>query len=79
MSQLSPITAVLEAELKRELRQRGIVIWLDKNGYYNSYVDELIARYNSGDFFAPVVAFRGSYLEMVLALEPYGNGLLHFG
>ncbi|ACC80910.1 BREX-6 system phosphatase PglZ [Nostoc punctiforme] len=75
MSQLSPITTVLEAELKRELRQRGIVIWLDKDGYYNSYVDELIARYNRGDFFAPVVAFRGSYLEMVLALETYGNGL----
>ncbi|MEH1826753.1 MAG: BREX-6 system phosphatase PglZ [Nostoc sp.] len=75
MSQLSPITAVLEAELKRELRQRGIVIWLDKDGYYNSYVDELIARYNRGDFFAPVVGFRGSYLEMVLALETYGNGL----
>lgn len=75
MSQLSPITTVLEAELKRELRQRGIVIWLDKDGYYNSYVDELISRYNRGDFFAPVVAFRGSYLEMVFALEPYGNGL----
>ncbi|WP_292822740.1 BREX-6 system phosphatase PglZ [Nostoc sp. JL33] len=75
MSQLSPITAVLEAELKRELRQRGIVIWLDKDGYYNSYVDELITRYNRGDFFAPVVGFRGSYLEMVLALETYGNGL----
>ncbi len=75
MSQLSPITAVLEAELKRELRQRGIVIWLDKDGYYNNYVDELIARYNRGDFFAPVVGFRGSYLEMVLALETYGNGL----
>ncbi|MEA5621516.1 BREX-6 system phosphatase PglZ [Nostoc sp. UHCC 0251] len=75
MSHLNPITAVLEAELKRELRQRGIVIWLDKDGYYNSYVDELIARYNRGDFFAPVVGFRGSYLEMVLALETYGNGL----
>jgi hypothetical protein len=75
MNHLNPITAVLEAELKRELRQRGIVIWLDKDGYYNSYVDELIARYNRGDFFAPVVGFRGSYLEMVFALETYGNGL----
>ena len=54
----------LETELKQELRQHGIVIWLDKDGYYNTYVDQLITRYKRDDFFAPVVAFRGSYLEM---------------
>jgi hypothetical protein len=75
MPQLSPITNALEEELKRELRQRGIVVWLDKDGHYTAYVDELAKRYANGDFFAPVVAFRGSYLEMLLDLEPYGNGL----
>jgi PglZ domain len=75
MSELGIITTVLEAEVKTELRQRGIVIWLDKDSYYNNYVDSLIERHARGDFFAPVVAFRGSYLEMLLALENYGNGL----
>lgn len=69
------ITNVLEKEVKRELRQRGIVVWLDKDGIYTPYVDQLVDRYRKGEFFAPVIAFRGSYLEMLLALEPYGNGL----
>jgi hypothetical protein len=75
MRELNLITSILEEQVKGELRQRGIVVWLDKDGYYNTYVDDLIARYSRGEFFAPVVAFRGSYLEMLLALEPYGNGL----
>lgn len=75
MAQISLITNVLEEEVKRELRQRGIVVWLDKDGIYIPYVDQLVDRYSKGEFFAPVIAFRGSYLEMLLALEPYGNGL----
>ncbi len=42
---------------------------------YTLYVDQLVERYAKGEFFAPVVAFRGSYLAMLLTLEPYGNGL----
>lgn len=75
MAQLGLITTVLEEEVKRELRQRGIIIWLDKDGYYTPYVDQLVDRYAKGEFFAPVIAFRGSYLAMLLTLEPYGNGL----
>lgn len=75
MSEVGLITSCLEAEVKRELRQRGIVIWLDKDDVYTPYVDQLADRYRKGEFFAPVIAFRGSYLEMLLALEPYGNGL----
>ncbi|MFM7425262.1 MAG: BREX-6 system phosphatase PglZ [Elainella sp.] len=75
MPNLTLITNVLEEAVKRELRQRGIVIWLDKDGHYTAYVDQLADRYSKGEFFAPVVAFRGSYLEMLLALESYGNGL----
>ncbi len=69
------ITNYLENEIKRVLRQQGIVVWLDKDGYYKNYVDELITRYQQDEFFAPVVAFRGSYLEMLFALESYGNGI----
>lgn len=39
MSHLGVITSYLEEEVKRELRQRGIVVWLDQEGYYNAYVD----------------------------------------
>jgi hypothetical protein len=69
------ITNYLENEIKRVLRQQGIVVWLDKDGYYKNYVDELITRYQQDEFFAPVIAFRGSYLEMLFALESYGNGI----
>ena len=69
------ITTFLEEELKQELRQHGIVVWLDKDGHYTAYVDRLVERYTQGDFFAPVIPFRGSYLETILALENYGNGL----
>jgi hypothetical protein len=75
MSQLGIITTFLEEEVKRELRQHGIVVWLDKDGHYTAYVDQLVERHAQGDFFAPVIPFRGSYLEMILALENYGNGL----
>src|SRR5262249_41380884 len=75
MSQLGPITAALEEEVTRTLRQRGIVIWLDKDGNYTAFVDALVERHTRNEFFAPVVPFRGSYLDMMLALAPYGNSL----
>jgi hypothetical protein len=75
MSRLGPITAALEEDIKRELRQRGIVVWLDKNSAYKGYVDSLVERYELKDFPFPVMPFRGSYLELLFSLEIYGNGL----
>lgn len=75
MPQLGPITQTLEEEIKRDLRQQGLIIWLDKDAHYSDYVDELITRHSHNDFFAPVVAFRGSYLQLLFDLETYGNGL----
>ena len=73
MSQLGLISSALEEEIKEKLRKYGIVVWLDKDKNYSTYVDRLVERHACGEFFAPVVAFRGSYLEMLLALEPYNN------
>lgn len=70
-----PIAAALEQELLGELRRHGIVVWLDTAGTYTRFVDGLAARAKSGDFPFPVVPFRGSFLELVLALEPFGSGL----
>ena len=41
MTALSPITSTLEEEPKHELRQRSLVIWLDKDGHHTPYVDDL--------------------------------------
>jgi Cys-tRNA synthase (O-phospho-L-seryl-tRNA:Cys-tRNA synthase) len=53
MSQSGPITAALEEEVTRALRQRGMVVWLDKDGHYTTYVDALVERHTRGAFFAP--------------------------
>jgi hypothetical protein len=63
----------LTAELKKKVRERGLVLWLDADGAFASHVDALAA--GAHDFAYPVVPFRGSYLKLMLALEPYGNGL----
>ena len=69
------IATALEQELLGELRRRGIVVWLDLTGAYTPFVDGLVTRAGAGDFPFPVVAFRGSFLELLLALEPFGSGL----
>ncbi len=75
MTDPGPITTALDDELQHELRDRGIVVWLDRDGHYSAYVDALAERHEDGEFFAPVVPFRGSYLEMLRELAAYGNGL----
>jgi hypothetical protein len=69
------IASALEQELHTELRRRGIVVWLDATGYFRPVVNALLARTGSSKFPFPAVAFQGSFLELILALEPYGNGL----
>ncbi|HEX9618934.1 MAG TPA: BREX-6 system phosphatase PglZ, partial [Polyangiaceae bacterium] len=56
-----------------KVRERGLVLWVDADKKYTGLVDEL-SRGKYG-FPYPVVTFRDSYLELMLALEPYGNGL----
>jgi hypothetical protein len=69
------IATALEQELLGELRRHGIVIWLDATKAYTPFVDGLADRAKTNDFPFPVVAFRGSFLELILALEPFGSGL----
>ena len=68
------VSATLEQEVAAEVR-RGTVVWLDKDGSYTGFVDALAARHAAGDLAYPVVGFRGSFLDLLLKLEPYGNGL----
>ncbi len=69
------IATALEQEISGELRRRGVVVWLDTHRAFSNFVDGLAARAQNGEFPFPVVPFRGSFLELILALEPYGSGL----
>ncbi len=75
MNRAGPITSALEHEIKGELRRRGIVVWLDKSASYTRYVDELVERRREKEFPYPVIPFRGSYLEMILAAGRLGDGV----
>ena len=69
------VSTLVEEEISREVRRKGIVLWLDKHAAYSGLVDDLAARHAAGSYPFPVVAFRGSFLELLFALEPYGNSL----
>ena len=75
MTEVGAVSKALEQEVLGEVRRQGIVIWLDKDALYTSFVDQLAARQAKGDFPFPVVGFRGSFLELLFQLEPYGNAL----
>lgn len=74
MTEVGAVSRALEQEVLGEVRQ-GIVIWLDKDESYTGFVDQLVSRQAKGDFPFPVVGFRGSFLELLFQLEPYGNAL----
>jgi hypothetical protein len=42
MSDCGPVSARLEAELREIARQRGIVVWLDKEGSSSAFADALV-------------------------------------
>lgn len=69
------IASALEQELMGELRRHGIVVWLDATGTYTTFIDKLAAKAQAGEFPFPVIPFRGSFLELILALESHGSEL----
>lgn len=70
---MTPITQTLRTTLREELRDHPILIWLDKDSAYSTFVDKL--RSDPSNFPAPVIAYRGSYLESMMALEAHGSGI----
>lgn len=69
------VSTALQHEIQGELRRQGIVVWLDRDASYTGFVDGLVAEHAAGRFPFPVVGFRGSFLELLFALQPYGSGL----
>lgn len=70
----TPASTLLAAEVAKRVRERGLVVWIDAEGQFTDLVDGLAT--GAFAFSYPVVPFRGSYLELMLALEPYNGGLL---
>ncbi len=66
-------SARLAQELTKKVRDRGLVLWVDAERQYEAFVAALGQK--DFGFEYPVIPFRGSYLELMLALEPFGNGL----
>ena len=75
MTELGPVSVVLETELRAKTRRNGIVIWLDPEAHYSGFVDQLIALRRDNRLPYPVLTYRGSFLELLLELEPLANGV----
>lgn len=72
---LGPVSAVLEEDLRAAISRGGLVVWLDADDHYTGFVDRLIARRAAGDLpHYDVQAYRGSHLELMLALEDSSGG-----
>lgn len=69
-----PVSVALEADLRTWVRKHGVVVWLDKDAHYTAFVDRLIAARAAGELSYPVHAWRGSHLQLMLALDGVASG-----
>lgn len=72
-STLGAVSGFLEAELRTVVKQKGLVFWLDSDEHYSDFAQVLAQRAAEGTFPYPVLRYQGSFLELMLALERYGN------
>lgn len=63
-----PVSDFLEADLAKQIGEKGVVVWLDLDDTYGGFVERLIARRAAGELGYPVERFRGSFLELMLKL-----------
>ncbi len=67
-----PVSAKLGELLEADIARRQIVVLLDGKGHYTDFVDALR---EAGGWVAPVLAQRGSYLELMVELEHHAGGV----
>lgn len=72
---LEPVSAALEQDLRAAVTRYGLVVWLDADAHYTPFVDHLVAQRSAGTLPYDVKAFRGSHLELMLALETAASGV----
>lgn len=75
MDTLGPVSAALAATLQDLTRQHGFVLWPDRPAAFVDLVDRLVRRRAAGELPFDVVAYRGSFLELMLELEPLVGGV----
>ncbi|AWJ86774.1 alkaline phosphatase (plasmid) [Azospirillum sp. TSH58] len=68
------ISAALEHDVLSFTRRHGVTLWLDRDAHYTAFVDGLAERYRAGEVAVPVVAFRGSFLDLIFAFERHVGG-----
>ena len=74
MTMTGPVTETLLDALRRTILAKSIVVWLDKDGHYSALVDELVGE-GPARVGARVLAYRGSYLELMRQLATLSEGV----
>lgn len=64
-----PVSQALLADLKEQLRQRGLVVWLDPDRAYTRFADTLDADVLG----APVVRYQGSFARVLRDAAPHAR------
>ena len=72
---LGPVSKVLEADLRDWVAKHSLVIWLDADKLYSPFVEHLIQLRQAEQLKYDVFTFRGSHLELMLALENVTAGI----
>lgn len=72
---MGPVSEFLEAELRSTVLRQGVVFWLDTDGHYSEFVDQLRKAREVGALPYLVQGYRGSHLSLMLALEGVAAGV----
>lgn len=70
---MGPVSRLLVEQVTKTASQKGLVLWLDARGDYAALADALADA--SSARAVPVVPFRGSFVELMLALEGRIDGV----
>ncbi len=68
-----PVSALILGELTAFVRQHGLVLWLDPARAYEPLASALLAAGADAPF--PLIAFQGSFLELMFTLHPWTGHL----
>ncbi len=72
---LRPVSQKLADDVREQVRKHGLVVWLDRDGHYTGFVDGLAEAAGAGSLPYRVFGYRGSHLELMLALEGATSGV----
>jgi hypothetical protein len=68
---LGPLSTALEAELRKQVQQNGIFVWLDRDGHDQELVDRLQNLRAEEQLPSAIHGFRGSQLALMVDLAAF--------